>query len=197
MKKILFFALALTLICALMVSAQQPPAPPPPGPGGPGAPGGMMGNPMGGMMGMCPSMAVALPSALMIERGGDALGLTADRKAKVLNVLSTKDANIAKLRTAAQQASKALRDAVVAPTYDAAKVASLLAAAQKADADISSAQVKAWGELRAILTPAQVTQLSEMAGRRMSGSPGETRQTRDRTRQPRDRGGNPNAPANP
>lgn len=199
MKKITFFVLALSLICAGLALAQQPPAPP----AGQARPGGMMGSPMGGMMGMCPAMATAPPSVMMIERSGDALALSADQKTKLTNVLTKSEVNTAKLRPVAQQASQALHEALVAPTFDAAKVNSLLAAAQKADANISSAQIQTWFELRAILTPAQVKQLSDMMGRRMGGAAGDTRQMRDRTRQPGTRTdninrprGNQNAPGN-
>lgn len=183
MKRTVLFAVALMLICAMVVLAQQAGTQAQrPRTGAPdGAPGGMIG---GGMMGMCPAMASAPPSLMMIERGGEALALTADQKTKLTAVLTKHDKNAGNLRTAAQQASKALHDAIYAPTFDSAKVASLLAAAQKADAAMSTANVQTWAEIRTILTPAQVNALSEATSRRMGGFGGENRpnQNRDRAR---------------
>jgi Spy/CpxP family protein refolding chaperone len=151
----------------------------------------------GGMMGMCPAMASAPPSLMMIDRNAETLGLTADQKTKLTAALTKHDTNLGKLRTAAQQASKALHDAIYAPTFDSAKVNTLLAAAQKADAAISTANVQSWTEIRSILTPAQVAALSEATTRRMGGFGGETRQNqnRDRARPGTGgaRGGAPNA----
>jgi|LSQX01.3.fsa_nt_gb Spy/CpxP family protein refolding chaperone len=176
LKKTVYIALALIFVCATMASAQQPgnqanrPAA--------GAPGGMAG----GMMGMCPAMAVAPPSSMMIERSADTLGLSADQKTKLAALLTKNEATVAKLRESAQAASKALRDAVMAPTFDSAKASSLLVAAQKADAAVSDANLQTWVQVRSILTPAQVTKLSEATTRRTGGYGGEGRQDRDRAR---------------
>lgn len=180
LKKTVYIALALIFVCATMASAQQPgnqanrPAA--------GAPGGMMGGAMGGMMGMCPAMAVAPPSSMMIERSADTLGLSADQKTKLSALLTKNEATVAKLRESAQAASRALRDAVMAPTFDSAKASSLLVAAQKADAAVSDANLQTWVQVRTILTPAQVTKLSEATTRRTGGYGGEGRQDRDRAR---------------
>ncbi len=196
MKRAVIFAVALILVCAMVASAQQ---------GGnqaqrprAGAAGAAPGGMPGGMMGMCPAMASAPPSLMMIDRNAETLALTADQKSKLTAVLTKHETNIASLRTAAQQASKALHDAIYAPTFDSAKVASLLAAAQKADAALSTANVQGWGEIRTILTPAQVAALSEATSRRMGGFGGDTRQdqNRDRARPGAGgaRGAAPNAP---
>ncbi len=184
MKRTVLFAVALMLICALVVSAQQGTQAQRPRAGAPGAaPGGMMGGMMGGgMMGMCPAMASAPPSLMMIDRNAETLGLTADQKTKLTAALTRHDTNLGNLRTAAQQASKALHDAIYAPTFDSAKVNTLLAAAQKADAAISTANVQSWTEIRSILTPAQVAALSEATTRRMGGFGGENRQDQNRDR---------------
>lgn len=179
MRKTIFFVLTLALACATLALAQQPP---PPGgqPGAPpGGPGGMM---RGGPMMSCPAMVVGPPPAMMIERGGDMLGLTDEaQKAKLLAILTKSEDALKLLRPKLDLATKALRDALLAPTFDSAKVAQLLADAQKIESAIAASEIQTWGEIRAIpLTADQVTKLSQAMSRRMGGSggPGDNRGNR-------------------
>lgn len=151
---------------------------------------------MGGM-GVCPAMALAPPQVAMIDRSADTLALTDDQKTKLSASLTKSDSALATLRQTAAAATKAVRDAVMAPTFDSARAATLLANAQKADAAISNAELQTWAEIRAILTPDQMTKLSEAMSRRMGGFQGGTganRGTRGGTRGG-NRGGQPGNPA--
>ncbi len=208
MRKVVFVVLSLALIAAATaVFAQQPPAGQPSGPGQNRFGGGMIG----GMMMACPAMAIAPPAAAMIERATN-LNLTDDQKTKLTEKLTKADATLAPLRQKASEAATALRTAVYAATFDAAKVQTLLTAAQQADAAVSTAELAVWTELRAILTADQITQLQQQRrggfgggyqGQPGQGQPGQgqpggrTRGNRNRNNQPTDggNGGGGNAPA--
>lgn len=160
LRKAILVVLALAMVvCASAALAQQgpPPGGPPMGPGQ-----GRQG--MG--MGSCPVMAIAPPPAMMIERIGDTLGLTADQKDKLVAALTKNETALMPLRQKSGEASKALHDAVFAPTFDAAKVNELLAAAQKAEAAVAMAEIQAWSDIRAILSADQITKLNEAMTRR-------------------------------
>ena len=130
----------------------------------------------------CPAIVIAPPPAMMIERGGDMLGLTDEaQKAKLLAILTKSEDALKLLRPKLDLATKALRDALLAPTFDSAKVAQLLADAQKIESAIAASEIQTWGEIRAIpLTADQVTKLSQAMSRRMGGSggPGDNRGNR-------------------
>ena len=71
------------------------------------------------------------------------------------------------LRQKAMEATRALRDAVYAASFDASKVAELATAAGKAEAAIVKAEIETWTQIRSILTAEQITKLQEMMSRRM------------------------------
>lgn len=161
-----FLALALAT-CAAAVLAQQAP-PQGPAPQGPPGGGGLMRGPS-----MVPAMvAIAPPSPMMIERSAEVLGLTGDHKTRLTATLAKGEAALKDLRPKLDAASKALREAVMAPSYDGSKVTELLAKAMQAELAIANSEITTWTEIRAILTPAQVTKLSGLMGRRMGGGTG-------------------------
>jgi Spy/CpxP family protein refolding chaperone len=188
LRKVLFIILALALVAgATAAFAEDNPPPPPPPPGGPG--GMMAGGGMamrGGGMGMgCPAMAVAPPQAAMIERMGDQLALTDDQKTKLTAALTKSEDALKELRQKGAKGCKALQDAVLAPTYDAAKVAQLLADAKTIEASIADSEIKTWTEIRGILTADQLAKLSAAMSRRMGGNQQGNRQgNRGRRNQP-------------
>ena len=162
--------MALVLVaCASAAMAQDNPPPgPPQGPPPQGPPGGMR-NPGMGMGMACPAMAIAPPPVMMIERSADALALTDDQKTKLTAVLTKSEAALKDLRPKLGLASKALHDALLAPTFEAAKVAQLLSDAQKIEATIATSEIGTWGEIRGILTADQVTKMSDAMMHRMGG----------------------------
>lgn len=116
----------------------------------------------------------------MIERAAN-LNLTDDQKTKLTEKLTKADATLTPLRQKASEATQALRNAVFAATYDAAKVQALLIAAQQADAAVSNAELAVWTELRGILTADQITQLQQRRGAFGAGfQPGQPSQGRTR-----------------
>ena len=154
MKKTVFIVLALALIaCATAVIGQAPAGPPPMAPG---VKGGVS----------CPAMALAPPPAMVFERA-DALQLTDDQKTKLKDSLAKGEETLQPLRQKAMEATRALREALFAASFDAAKVSELAASAEKADAAIVKAEVETWTQIRSILTADQVTKLQELMGRRM------------------------------
>lgn len=171
MKKAVFVVLILTLVaCAgavvgqAGVAAPPPaggPAPPPPGLARPGGPG-MMG---GGMM-SCPAMAVAPPPAGLVARA-EALQLSDDQKTKLKDILAKSEETLIPLRQKAAEASRALRQAVFAPEFDAQKVKQLATDAEKAEAAIVSAEIETWAQIRGVLAADQLTKLQELTGLRM------------------------------
>jgi len=182
LRKVVFVVLSLALIAsATVVLAQQPRSNAPAGP-----PSGAAMSRLGGGFGMsCPAMAIAPPSAAMIERATN-LNLTDEQKTKLTEKLTKADATLAPLRQKASEATQALRNAVLAATYDAAKVQTLLTAAQQADAAVSNAELAVWTELRAILTADQITQLQQrrggFGGGFQPGQPGQGQPGQGRTR---------------
>ncbi len=155
MKKVVLVVLVLAMVAASAVAfAQQNQQRPQSG-----TRGGMM------MAVPCPSMAITLPPIAQIERSNN-LGLTDDQKTQLKAILAKANTTLASLRQHSSETTKALRDAIYATNFDATKVQQLLLDAQKADAAISSAEVAAWTEIRAILTADQV---STLQSRRSSG----------------------------
>jgi len=152
-------------------------------------------------------MAITPPSASMIDRA-TSLELTDDQKTKLTTVLTKADTTLAPLRQKATEATTALRTAVYGATYDAAKAQALLAAAQKADADVSNAELAVWTEIRAILTADQVSKLQSQRRGGFSGGgnfqpgqgnqPGQGGRTRgNRGNRPGGGGNQDNAPEPP
>jgi len=194
LRKFVFVVVSLALFaCATAVLAQQaPPAGPPPGgqPQGPG--GGRQGFQMS-----CPAMALSLPPAAAVDRATD-LNLTDDKKSKLTAALTKNETALAPYRQKAAEATRLLREALMAATFDAAKVGPLLDKAQKADAALANAQIAGWTEVRAILTADQVTQLVGRRGGFGGGNqPGQPNQGGRRTRNQPGTGGGGNAPGAP
>jgi Spy/CpxP family protein refolding chaperone len=159
MKNTVLVAVVLAaLICVMPVWSQ--------GPGGPGGPRGM-----GGMMMFCPAMAIAPPPVGAIDRITESLQLTTDQTTKMKTVMTTADETTATLTKKAADATKALRDATMATTFDATKVKDLAASAEKAEAAVVSNYIDEWTQIRAIITADQVTKLQEAtAMRRPAGN---------------------------
>jgi len=129
-----------------------------------------------GMM-TCPAMALMPPQAGVFERAAATLQLTDGQdgqKAKLTAVLTTSDETMRPLVQKATEAAQALRTAVLAPKYDAAKVKELATAAGTAEPAIVAARIDTWTQIRGILTADQVAKLQEaMTMRRTApGGPG-------------------------
>ena len=168
MKKVTVIVLALALAaCATVVLGQGGT----PGGQGQGQGGQFRGQGMGGGI-TCPSMALAPPPAMLIDRV-DTLQLSDEKKANLKAVLTKSDDALMPLRQKAVESSRALREAVMASTYDAEKVKQLVTDAQNADEAIMTAELKAWVEIRAAITPDQFSKLKEfMTSRRMGAGQG-------------------------
>ncbi len=152
MKTAVLIAVALAaLLCTAPVWSQGPPAP--------GGFGGMRGAMGGGMA--CPAIATMPPTARMIDRVADTLQLTQDQATKLKAAMTKCEETTLSLSQKAADATKALRDALLAPTYDAQKVKDLAAAAEKAEAALVSARIDEWTQIRSILTADQVKKLQE------------------------------------
>ena len=164
MRKVLFVLLAIALVgCTAAAMAQQP-APPQGPPQGP--PAGMPGMRMGTT---CPAMAIAPPAAMMLDRMGSQLGITDDQKTKLTDILTKSENSLKDLRTKADAATKAVHDALFAPTYDSAKVTQLFNDAERIEIAIATSEIATWGEIRGVLTADQVTKLQQTMTRRMGG----------------------------
>lgn len=174
MRKKLITVIALVLIvCAAVALAQTPapptspvpPAGPPAGPGvGPGLfPGGRMNFGM-----TCPAMAAAPPTIRMIERVD--VQLAEDQKTKLTAALTKGEEALAPLRRESAKASQALRNGVMTAGIETEKLAQLAQAAQKAEADIVTAELLVWTEIRSILSADQSKKLQELTAGRM-GNP--------------------------
>ena len=117
-------------------------------------------------------MALSPPPAMLIDRV-DTLQLLEEKKANLKATLTTIDDGLRLLRQKAMESSRALREAVMASTYDAEKVKLLVTDAQNADTAILTAELKAWVEIRAAITPDQFSKLQEfMTSRRMGAGQG-------------------------
>lgn len=178
MKRAVLIVLAL-MVCASMALAQggPPPGAPGPGPGGPGGPGGnnawRSGQTM--MFSSSPSAALNPPSVQFVTRGATALSLTQEQTTKLTDILTKSDATLAPLRKKLTDTSTALRNAVIATTYDAAKVKQLMADAQAAETALLNAELQTWLDVRAVLTADQLGKLQSTLGQRGSIGMGNTR----------------------
>lgn len=153
MKKVLLVAVVLAaVISATPVWSQGGP-----GPGGPGGPRGM-----GGFGMSCPAMAVMPPQVGMLDRMADALQLTEDQMTKLRTAMTKSDEAMRPLSRSAADSSRALRDALMAPEFNAQKVKDLAATAEKAEAALVSARIDEWAQIRSILTADQAKQLQGM-----------------------------------
>jgi len=184
-------ALAVLVGAVLVVWAQERPV----RPEGPGAPGpGVRGPlaPQGGPPGVppvppeprrppfapvmrggavCPSSALMLPMVALYRTGGPA-GISDEQAQKLRAAFDKSEKAMAPIRAQAEEAVKALREAILADNYDSRKVADLAARATKAEAAIVSAEVDTWAQVRPILTLEQVKRLREFPGRMPPGGPG-------------------------
>jgi len=150
MKRTVIIAAVLAAsLCAPAVWSQGPPPP-----GGPG-----MGR---GPMGLCPVTALMPPQAQMIDRLAEPLGLTEDQVSQLKTVIAKGDETMLPLTKKAAEATKAVRDAVLAADFDSQKLTTLAAAAQKAEAAIITASIAEWAQIRAILTADQGKLLAEI-----------------------------------
>lgn len=149
MRKTMLIAVVLALaICVTPVWSQGRP-----GPGGPGR------HMSGGVM------AVPLPPpAAAIDGLTESLELTTNQTASLTEVLTASDETIQPLLKTAEEAAKALRDAVFAPEYDAAAVEELMNAALAAQTSVVTACINAWSQIREILTADQFAKLQECKG---------------------------------
>ena len=173
MKKALLLATALTMVVAALAWCQPPAGPGGPGGqggrGGPGARGGPGGP--GGPGGHAPSVMAALlpPPAGAVDGIARALELTTEQAAQLKAILTASDTTIQPLMKTAADATRAVRDALVAEDFDAMAVVTLAAAAQTAEADVISASVGVWTQVRSdatlALTADQVAKLMMGPGR--------------------------------
>jgi Spy/CpxP family protein refolding chaperone len=111
---------------------------------------------------MSAAMAVAPPQASAVGNLADKLQLTDDQTAKLQEVTAAGDKALKPLKQKADDAAKALRTAVLSPTFDAAKVKDAAAKAQKAETDVISVSISTWTQIRSVLTPDQETQLQDL-----------------------------------
>ena len=163
MKKTAIIVLALALAaCATVVLGQVA------APGGQG--GQFRGQGFGGGL-TCPAMALAPPSAMLIDRL-DTLGLSEETKGKLKASLTKSDGILQPRRQKATDSCRALREAMLAPSYDAEKVKQLLGDCQTAEAAIVTAELQAWAEIRTKLTADELSKLREAMGRRMGAGQG-------------------------
>ena len=163
MKKTVFVIVALALAACATTALAQGPNPAPPAGGFAGPPGAGM---MGGGMGTCPAMVLSPPPAGIVDRA-DALQLADGQKTKLKDVLTKSEETLMPLRQKAGEASRALRQAIFAPEFDASKIKQLVTDAQNAEVAILKAEIGIWGQIRGILTADQLAKLQELTGRRM------------------------------
>ncbi|MGQ9454850.1 MAG: periplasmic heavy metal sensor [Armatimonadota bacterium] len=169
MKRYYVLVVVLTFMCSALAQAQSRT--------GTGRQGMAGQRPLGGMMGfgmgMCAAMAIAPPSAAMMDRFAGLL--EDDQPARLKAVLEDSDKKLATLREKAADASRALRQAVFAEGFNLAEVQSLAAEAQKAEAAILNAEIQTWAQIRGILNSKQVGMLQDLlarpSGRPMPGGP--------------------------
>ena len=122
----------------------------------------------------CPAMALMPPQSMVIDRA-EALQLSEEQKEKLKTILTRSEDILRPLRQKAAESSRVLREAVLAPNYDERRVAQLASDAQKAEAAIVTAEIQTWTQIRAVLTPDQVSRLQEPMGRRMGPGQGPSR----------------------
>lgn len=153
MRKSVVIAVVLTAV--LCVSAAWCQGPPPGGPGGPGGPGmRMMNRP-------CPVTATAPPGIGMLGHLAQALQLTDDQVTKIKDIVSQCDQSMRPLMQKVGDTCKALREALMAETLDAVQVKDLATKAEKAEADVVTANIDAWTKVRAVLTQDQLAKLAQ------------------------------------
>jgi len=152
---------------------QQPPVAPGPGPGGPGpmgpGPGAPPTQPRPGAV--CPAMALMPPTPLFAHLAS-VLQITDEQKEKLNTARNKFDEAQRPLRDKCLEATKALRDAMLADEHDAKKTQDLAAAAEKAEAALLAAEIDTWGQIRSILTSAQLAKLRELLSGPIRQPPG-------------------------
>lgn len=163
MKKTAVLAVTLAIALAIAIGGttvwSQGGRPMRNGQGGPGGPGGF-----GGMTSAV--MAVAPPQSTMLDREAQMLGLTEEQVAQLKPILTNGEKTIKPLSQKAADASKALREAVLAKEFDNEKVKTLTAAAQKAELAVINAEIDEWSKIRPVLTADQIATLQKMGGQR-------------------------------
>ena len=189
------------MVCACVVLAQNAPPPPAgPRPVGPGTPGAgytwRSGQTM--MLGSSPSTALNPPGTQFVSRAAITLSLTQEQTEKLTAILTKSESTLTPLRQKLANASTAVRNAVVAATYDAENVKKLLADAMAAETTLVNAQLQTWVELRAVLSADQLARLQAAIGQRPGpgGFGDRTNRGTRGTRTDRPGGGNP-PPAGP
>jgi Spy/CpxP family protein refolding chaperone len=133
----------------------------------------------------------------VINRLNESAPLTDDQMSKIKYAISKNRDTLRPLQQKSVEASRALRAAVLSSAYDPANVKTLAAAAEKAEADVVSASIDAWTNIRSILTADQAAKLQELMERPQPGRgqgpsgavPGEEGRT-----QPPSNGSQPSAP---
>lgn len=162
MRKTVVIVLVLAIAaCASAVFAQQ-------GQGGPwrGA----------GMFGMNTATTLMPPSPAMIDRA-QSLNLSTETKDKLRTALTKGDETLRPLRQKLAEASRALRQAVMADEFDETKFKEALAASGKAEMAVIDAEIAVWKEIRAAMTADEFKALREamatmMTPRRPGGQGG-------------------------
>jgi Spy/CpxP family protein refolding chaperone len=109
----------------------------------------------------CPAMAAMPPQAGMIDRMAETLQLTHDQSAKLKKVSAKSDQTLRPLTQKSAEASKALRAALLASDYNTKKVKDLAAKAEKAEAEVVTASIGTWTQIRAILTKSQIAKMQK------------------------------------
>ncbi len=119
--------------------------------------------------------ALTPPSAPMIDRV-PSLNLSTETKDKLRAVLTKGDETLRPLRQKLAEASRALRQSLMAEEFNEAKFKEDLAASGKAEMAVIDAEIAVWKEIRAAITPDEFKALREamtrMAAPRRSGGQG-------------------------
>jgi Spy/CpxP family protein refolding chaperone len=139
------------------------------GPGAQGGPGAFRGQDGGNT---CPALAIMLPPPMAIDRIAVQLGLTQVQVTKLKDIGTQSEITMPALLKNAAEATKALRTAIYAATYDEKKVKELAIAAQKAETAVINARIGNWTKIRAIVTADQAQKLTERPMMRNQGRPG-------------------------
>lgn len=157
-----------------------PGMPPPPGmePGGPMGPGmmppmgpgGPMGPPMMGRGPMgppptCPMGAVGVPPMEFFSQSAPRIGLTDEQQGKLMELFGKRMQTNKPLMDKAMKATKDLRAAVLAPTFDATKVQQLATDSAKTEAAMVQESIQTWKGIREILTAEQTKAVIQMLNR--------------------------------
>ncbi len=115
------------------------------------------GPPPQRMMGpACPTSALMVPPPMFTERAPSILQLSEAQRIQLKDILTKAQESLKPLRESASKASGELRDAVMAPESDAAKVQSLKETAMKSEADVLNMEIGIWTKFKAVLNAEQL-----------------------------------------